>query len=121
MKPLHFIVVAIGLLLLCSVGARAESYYIDPAFNDQTSYCWDSTFNMWTYCSPIDWGTNPDPNGGGGTTDCPKATNLDSCIKNCDCVWQNNKKQCGTNVTCQDTAASEHNACLGSCAADWPS
>jgi hypothetical protein len=113
---------AVCLIVLCAAGsARADSTYIDPALTDGNTFCWDTTFNMFVYCSPIDWGTNPDPNSGGGSTDqqCPKVTSYDTCVQNCDCVYSNNKKKCGTSPTCLDMAAAERNACLGGCLSDW--
>jgi hypothetical protein len=121
MKRSSVFAVAAALFLVCLAGsARADSGYIDPALTDQSTYCWDSTFNAWVDCSPIVWSTNPDGNGGGsGSEQCPKVNSYNTCVSNCDCVWRNNKAKCGSNLTCQDTAASEHNACLSGCVTDW--
>ncbi len=110
-----------ALLLWFAGSARAESYYIDPAFNDQTSYCWDSTFNMWVYCSPIDWGTNPDPSSGSGTQQqCPTARDLGTCLQSCDCDYEHDRSTCGSDKGCIDAAVSKQKQCYERCAADWP-
>ena|SRR5207248_2663778 len=119
MTRFYFLVAAIGLLLFCTAGnARADGGYTDPAL-DPTNYCWDSTFQAWIQCSPIVWSTNPDPNAGAGSSQCPKATSYDTCRSNCDCVFTNNKSKCGLNQSCIEIAKSEHDACLGGCLTDW--
>jgi hypothetical protein len=50
---------------------------------------------------------------------CPKATNFDSCIKNCDCEWGKSKNKCNASVPCLDIAKAEHDACTGKCLTDY--
>jgi len=66
-KTCALLFTAAALLLSFSGSARADNGYIDPALTDQNTYCWDSTFQVWTQCSPIIWSTNGDPNNSNGS------------------------------------------------------
>lgn len=50
---------------------------------------------------------------------CQKGQGYDACKTYCTCVYNQNLKKCGTNLTCKDVATSERNACLGNCITDW--
>jgi hypothetical protein len=67
------------------------------------------------------WDTDPIGLGGGGQKDvpCPKATNYDSCIQNCDCEFAKAKKKCNSSPFCINIAISEHDACTGKCITDY--
>jgi len=109
--------------IVCIAGAaRADSTFIDPALTDQNTYCWDSTFNAWVYCSPIDWGNNSDPNAGGGgpPQQCPAAKDLGTCLQGCDCEYEQHKSTCGNDRGCLDAAVSQQKQCYERCSVDWP-
>jgi hypothetical protein len=110
-----------GLLAICSAAnAHADSTYTDPALTDQSTFCWDSTFNAWVDCSPIVWSTNPDPNSGGGPKPCPTTKDLGTCLQGCDCEYEHNTSTCGSNKSCLDAAISQQKQCYERCAVDWP-
>jgi hypothetical protein len=81
-----------------------------------------ATLTPYQNTTPSDQCGAIDPNMGcyiGTVTSCPTPKNYDTCVNNCDCQWDKNRTKCGSNLTCQDTAASEHNACLAKCITDY--
>ncbi len=54
-----------------------------------------------------------------GKDPCVKATNYTTCISRCQCQYTENKKKCKMSLACLDIAASEKDACDGSCLTDY--
>ncbi|HEY0157440.1 MAG TPA: hypothetical protein VGF28_09165 [Thermoanaerobaculia bacterium] len=54
-----------------------------------------------------------------GVGSCPENTSKTKCLARCDCFYENNKKKCGSNAYCQQTALAELKACRTNCGIDW--
>jgi hypothetical protein len=105
--------VALGIVL-CAPAASAQ--LADDA--SAASFFCDASISG-SVCMSL-WDQPADPyTGGAKEVKCPKATNYDSCIRNCDCEYAKAKNKCNGALFCTELASDEHNACTGHCITDY--